>query len=232
MRKTWAVRCNRVPECSPDRLTRALSPAARPRAAKCQAAKCKAAKCKAASIPPTQGFASGPGQGQAESGGLYRFVPGTGFVQVQGQADQQASQQTSQQVGGQAAQVLSGQAQAGTYGAAQAGAYGTAMGGQIGQADQAASQTSGMFGQQRPEGAQPKLDQNKFGQMYGMIDDVMNGNVDPAKIFGFLESSGGDFWKGAIVGAAAVFLVNNDAVKGAVASMFGSSAKAAAETES
>jgi hypothetical protein len=73
-----------------------------------------------------------------------------------------------------------------------------------------------------PEGAEPKFDQNRLGEVYGMVNDVMNGEAEPAKLLGFLSSAGGDFWKGALVGAAAVFLLNNDAVKGAVAGVFGS----------
>lgn len=72
-----------------------------------------------------------------------------------------------------------------------------------------------------PEGAEPKFDQNRMGEVYGMVNDVMNGEADASKLIGMLTSTGGDFWKGALVGAAAVFLLNNDAVKGAVAGTFG-----------
>ena len=29
-----------------------------------------------------------------------------------------------------------------------------------------------------------------------MVNDVMNGEAEPAKLLGFLSSAGGDFWKG------------------------------------
>jgi hypothetical protein len=127
-------------------------------------------------------------------GGLYQFQPGLGFVPVQG--------------GAFPGMIMQGQAQAYPY-------AGSVLGQPMGQGAQA-----GMPG--TPEGAEPKFDQNRLGEVYGMVNDVMNGEAEPAKLLGFLSSAGGDFWKGALVGAAAVFLLNNDAVKGAVAGVFGS----------
>lgn len=139
-------------------------------------------------------------------GGLYQFQPGLGFVQVQGGSFPGMPMQ------GQAP----GQAQAYPY----AGAFpGQPMGQPAGQ-PMGQSAQAGIPG--TPEGAEPKFDQNRFGEVYGMVNDVMNGEAEPAKLLGFLSSAGGDFWKGALVGAAAVFLLNNDAVKGAVAGVFGS----------
>ena len=85
-----------------------------------------------------------------------------------------------------------------------------------------ASAQAGMFGQQMPEGANPKFDQNKLGKIYGTVNDVMNGEADPASLIGLFAENGGDFWKGALVGAAAVVLLNNDAVKGTLAGVAGS----------
>lgn len=84
-------------------------------------------------------------------------------------------------------------------------------------------------GQGRPEGTEPKYDQNRFGEVYGMFSDAVNGKADPGKILGFLQASGEDFWKGTLVGAAAVFLLNNSAVKGALAGTFGAMFGAASE---
>lgn len=95
-------------------------------------------------------------------------------------------------------------------------------GGQQSQGGQAAGQGAQAKGQGRPEGTEPKYEQNRFGEVYGMFNDAMNGKADPGKILGFLQASGEDFWKGALVGAAAVFLCNNAAVKGALAGTFGS----------
>lgn len=135
-------------------------------------------------------------------GGLYQFQPGLGFVPVQGGAFPGMTMQGQRQ----------DQAQAYPY----AGAFmGQPLGQPMGQGAQA-----GMPG--TPQGAEPKFDQNRLGEVYGMVNDVMNGEAEPAKLLGFLSSAGGDFWKGALVGAAAVFLLNNDAVKGAVAGVFGS----------
>lgn len=81
-----------------------------------------------------------------------------------------------------------------------------------------------------PDGAERLHDKNQFGQqngpdmgqMYGMMQDVMKGEADPGKIMSFLQASGGDFWKGAIVGAAVVLLLTNSAVKDALAGVAGS----------
>jgi hypothetical protein len=134
-------------------------------------------------------------------GGFYQFQPGVGFIQVQGAPGQ--------------GQFMSGQGQ---FMPGQ-GASDPSMGAAYGQgAGQGAS--AGIPG--TPPGAEPKFDQHRMGEVYGMVNDVMNGEAEPAKLLGFLSSAGGDFWKGALVGAAAVFLLNNDAVKGAVAGAFGS----------
>jgi len=61
-----------------------------------------------------------------------------------------------------------------------------------------------------------------MGQMYGMMQDVIKGDADAGKIMSFLQASGGDFWKGALVGAAAVLLLTNSAVKDALAGVVGS----------
>jgi len=86
----------------------------------------------------------------------------------------------------------------------------------------AADAQAGMFGQGTPEGAEPKFDQNKLGKMYSTVNDVMNGDADPSSLIGLFADNSGDFWKGALVGAAAVVLLNNDAVKGALAGVAGS----------
>ena len=58
--------------------------------------------------------------------------------------------------------------------------------------------------------------------MYGMVQDVLKGDADAGKLMSFLQASGGDFWKGALVGAAAVLLLTNGAVKDALAGVMGS----------
>ncbi len=88
---------------------------------------------------------------------------------------------------------------------------------------QAGAQAQGQGqGQNRPESAERKFEQNRFGDMYGMLNDALNGKTDPGKILGFFQASGEDFWKGALMGAAAVFLFSNTAVKDALSGTFGS----------
>ncbi|MGE4292145.1 MAG: hypothetical protein AB7E32_08040 [Desulfovibrio sp.] len=135
-------------------------------------------------------------------GGFYQFQPGLGFVQVQG--------------GVVPGMIMPGQGMAYPY----AGGFVDQSMGQPTSQSMGQSPQAGMPG--TPDGAEPKFDQNRFGEVYGMVNDVMNGEAEPAKLLGFLSGAGNDFWKGALVGAAAVFLLNNDAVKGAVAGVFGS----------
>ncbi|MEF2230786.1 MAG: hypothetical protein V3571_07645 [Pseudodesulfovibrio sp.] len=137
-----------------------------------------------------------PQGGQPQTGGYYQYQPGVGFVPVQGAAMQ-----------GQAPQGAPGGDQA-TGGQAYAEAQPTAQ-----------QPAQGLYGQGMPEGAQPKFDQNKLGQMYGVMTDVMNGEAEPSQLLGLFAGTGGEFWKGALVGAAAVVLLNNDTVKGALAGL-------------
>jgi hypothetical protein len=81
---------------------------------------------------------------------------------------------------------------------------------------------AGMYGPGTPEGAEPKFDQQKLGKMYSTVNDVMNGDADPSSLVGLFAENSGEFWKGALVGAAAVVLLNNDAVKGALKGLAGS----------
>ena len=90
----------------------------------------------------------------------------------------------------------------------------------MGMADSTAQ--AGMIGQGIPEGAEAKFDQNKVGEMYGVMTDIMNGEPDPKKIMSLFQATDGDFWKGAIVGAAVGFLASNETVRGAVSGIVGS----------
>ena len=149
-----------------------------------------------AGAAPETGAAQG---GQPQAGGYYQFQPGVGFVPVQGQPAQgQAAQGADQAMGAQAS--MGGQAYPGAQPTAQQAAQ-------------------GLYGQGMPEGAQPKFDQNKLGQVYGVMTDVMNGEAEPSQLLGLFAGTGGEFWKGALVGAAAVVLLNNDTVKGALSGL-------------
>lgn len=60
-----------------------------------------------------------------------------------------------------------------------------------------------------------------MGAMYGMMNDVMQGKGDPGKLLGLFQAPGGEFWKGALVGAAAMLLLNSGGIKETLAGVFG-----------
>lgn len=168
---------------------------------------------------------------QPQSGGFYQYVPGAGFVQVQGTQQMNPAMQGSMQnsmagMDMQSAQSAFTGMQQGTYiqsaSTAQAAASQTAMGAMTGMNAAESSDQSGMYGQAMPEGTQPKFDQNKIGQMYGVMSDVMNGEANPAQIMSLFQDTGTDFWKGAVVGAVGALLIGNETVRNTVAGVFGS----------
>lgn len=139
-----------------------------------------------------------------------------------------AAQQSAESQAIQAAQAAQAAAQAAGQAAAQAAQAAQAAGLAAQQAQgmaaaQAASaDQSGMAGQGIPDGTDPKFDQNKFGEILGKVNAVIAGEAPPESLLSSLTDTGGDFWKGAIVGAAAVFLVNNETVKETVSGLLGS----------
>ncbi len=73
---------------------------------------------------------------------------------------------------------------------------------------------------------EPKHDEHKYGQMMGLVEDLVNGkNPDPSHIMSVLEGLDSRFWKGALVGVGATLLLTNDSVKNAIvgglSTMFG-----------
>ncbi len=73
---------------------------------------------------------------------------------------------------------------------------------------------------------EPKHDEHKYGQMMGLVEDLVNGkNPDPSHVMSVLEGLDSRFWKGALVGVGATLLLTNDNVKNAIfggfATMFG-----------
>jgi hypothetical protein len=202
------------------------------------------------------------GAPQPVPGGMYRFEPGLGFVYAEG--GQQASPPgdgAGAVPGGPAeapaaaqgpapesgagrvdldaafgAGFAAGQASArqqAAQAAAQAAARDAAQNAAQSAAENAAKQ--GMYGQGKPEGAEPKFDQNRLGEMYGAVQDVMNGQADPGKLLGLFQGTGGEFWKGALVGAATAFLCTNETVRQTatelVGGLFGSKAGDGEEKE-
>lgn len=161
---------------------------------------------------PENGW-QGPGQQPGpQPGVMYQFVPGAGFVPVNCQPGQWGcppygymgyAPQPGPQTGFQQAPPGYGP-QPGPYGNPYASPH-------EGHDAHEAHHAHGPFGPQGPD----------MGQMYGMVGDVMKGKGDPGKLLGLLQAPGGEFWKGALVGAAAVLLLNSGAVKDALGGLFG-----------
>lgn len=160
-----------------------------------------------------QGQQAGP-----QPGVMYQFVPGAGFVPVNCQPGQWGCPPYGSMGGyGPGPQPNFQQAppgygpQAGPYGQPYAPPYGQPYGPDGHEAHEAHHGHYGPYGPQGPD----------MGQMYGMVGDVMKGKGDPGKLLGMLQAPGGEFWKGALVGAAAVLLFNSGAVKDALGGLFG-----------
>jgi hypothetical protein len=60
-------------------------------------------------------------------------------------------------------------------------------------------------------------DEHQYGQLMGIVNDIANGNADPSRIMAFLQNIDAQFWKGALVGVAATFLLTSDTVKNTIA---------------
>lgn len=71
-------------------------------------------------------------------------------------------------------------------------------------------------------------DENRFGQMADMVGKFIKGEATPADMMNGIFSlnfKNDQLWKGALVGAAAVLLLNNDAVKNSFGKLFGGASK-------
>ncbi len=77
--------------------------------------------------------------------------------------------------------------------------------------------------------AQQGLTQEKMQEIYNAVNDAINGNPDPNKLFGILQGTSNDFWKGLAIGAGAVLLFNYTPLKTMFASMLGSFGASQAE---
>lgn len=168
------------------------------------------------------GQAEGGWQGQQagpQPGVMYQFVPGAGFVPVACAPGQwgcppygYAPHVPPFAQYGQAAPPPYGPQYGAPYGAQYGAPYGPdAHEAHHGPEHDAYGHDGHGYGPQGPD----------MGQMYGMMQDVMQGKGDPGKLLGLFQSPGGEFWKGAIVGAAAVMLFNSSAVKDTLAGVFG-----------
>ena len=62
---------------------------------------------------------------------------------------------------------------------------------------------------------------SQFGQMFGVVNDIMNGKADPSTLAGLLDTSDPRFWKGMLMGAALTFLLTNASVKDSVSGLVG-----------
>ncbi|NCC26264.1 MAG: hypothetical protein EOM25_13885 [Deltaproteobacteria bacterium] len=87
-----------------------------------------------------------------------------------------------------------------------------------------AYQPGGMYAppavQQMPNPGQAQGYENRYGELYGLINEAAAGNPDVSKFLNFFEKTSSDFWKGALLGAGMTFLLTNDRVKGAIAGVF------------
>jgi hypothetical protein len=61
-------------------------------------------------------------------------------------------------------------------------------------------------------GHPPKYEEHRYG-VTNMVADIAKGDPNWAGIAQWIDSSGGDFWKGALVGAAVALVLTNEAVK-------------------
>lgn len=166
-------------------------------------------------------------QGQGpQPGVMYQFVPGAGFVPVACASGQWACPPYGHMGGN----MGYGQPGGPQYSANQHPGYG--YGPQVNPyAPPYAPPYGAQAGHEAHEshhGYGPNHGQGGYGpqgpdmsQMYGMVGDVMNGKGDPGKLLGMLQAPGGEFWKGALVGAAAVLLFNSGAVKDVLGGLFG-----------
>jgi len=68
----------------------------------------------------------------------------------------------------------------------------------------------------------PKHDQHQYGQLAGLIGEFANGNPDLARVAAYVDGMGTQFWKGALIGAAATLLFTNDQVKSKSGEVLGS----------
>ncbi|MFW5487145.1 MAG: hypothetical protein ACNI3A_01780 [Desulfovibrio sp.] len=59
--------------------------------------------------------------------------------------------------------------------------------------------------------------ENRYGELYGLINDAAEGNPDVSRFLNFFQTSSTDFWKGALIGAGLTLLLTNDTIKGAIA---------------
>ncbi len=62
--------------------------------------------------------------------------------------------------------------------------------------------------------------ENRYGELYGLIQEAANGNADVSRFMQFFQNTSTDFWKGALIGTGLTLLFTNDAVKSAIARGF------------
>ncbi len=82
---------------------------------------------------------------------------------------------------------------------------------------QSFSQFYGQAPGQAPDG---KGMENRYGELYGLINEAANGNADVSSFLRFFQSTNSDFWKGALVGAGITLLLTNNTVKSTLAQGF------------
>jgi hypothetical protein len=184
-------------------------------------------------MQPGTAYQPGPNMGQphfsAQFPGAapYQGAPMAGGNGVQGQAyGQQGAQPSSAQPAGFPQQPLG-----------QAG-YPYAMNPLPPQAGPGATAYQHPGTQPHPSQAAPSPgngQENRYGELYGLIQEAANGNADVSGFLRFFQSTSSDFWKGALVGTGLTLLLTNDTLKSAIskgfAGVFGLMGKSAEDME-
>jgi hypothetical protein len=76
-----------------------------------------------------------------------------------------------------------------------------------------------------------KHDQHQYGQLAGLIGEFANGNPDMTRVVAYMDGLGTQFWKGAMIGAAATLIATNDQIKAKLSNALGSFLQTETKTE-
>ncbi|THB63998.1 MAG: hypothetical protein D6E12_15870 [Desulfovibrio sp.] len=183
------------------------------------------------------GFAAGMAQAQGQMGGQPQ-APGNGQTPMSGNNGQAAYSEPGPDMGQphysaqypgtnpyQGAPMSTQTAQEGWYGAQIPGFYPGQAPPQYAQGQAVPPGGAQMNpGYAQAESTAPGAamgQENRYGELFGLIQDAANGSPDVSRFMNFFQSTSSDFWKGALVGVAATLLLTNDTVKGALAGAFG-----------
>ncbi len=166
--------------------------------------------------------------GQPQMGGSMSAQGVYGQPQMGGSMSAQGVYGQPLMGGSMSAQGVYGQPQMGGSMSAQ-GVYGQPLmgSGMPAQGVYGQPQMSGSMNPQNIQGGysqqnEPAGDMNRFGQYLGVINDVASGRTpELPEIAQMVQQAPGDFWKGAIVGAAVGLLLTSESVRSGLGSVLG-----------